>query len=135
MTQKEYYQFINDRNRCVPAYQQFQQGKKTATAGWSVFGVGAGLFVVGCGMALGEYIYHGYVDFHFDGDDMGFLGLVVFAPLSGVMMAVGAGVAGAGHNKMNNAYKAYNEYCAEQKPQLTLGITASSNGIGLALRF
>ena len=33
MTRKEYYTFINDRNRCVPAYQQFQKGLKQEKAG------------------------------------------------------------------------------------------------------
>ncbi|MBR4564483.1 MAG: hypothetical protein IKO26_08530 [Paludibacteraceae bacterium] len=33
MTRKEYYTFINDRNRCVPAYKQFQIGLKLEKTG------------------------------------------------------------------------------------------------------
>lgn len=63
LTRKEYYTFINDRNRCVPAYQKFQQGLKLEKAGkWTAI-AGAGMLLVGTlTLAIGMPVNVKYVE-------------------------------------------------------------------------
>ena len=192
MTQKEYYQFINNRDRCVPAYQQFQQGLKLEKYGKWTTVAGAGVLLVGTlTLAIGvpvnakkadryrswaEYYYDyysnysetkdftvkekGYYDgyYHSNSDrywnsssqhtqnisygenavyyrDARVNCLVAGSVLMGVgaVVAVPGGILwGVGISKKNNAYKAYNQHCAEP---LTLNFQYTGNGLGLALRF
>ena len=138
MTQKEYYQFINNRDRCVPAYQQFQKGLKLEEYGkWTTI-AGSGVVLVGTltlaiGMPVNENGYYGYYGWVPNGT---YYSCII---AGSVLMGVGAVVAvsggilwGVGISKKNNAYKAYNQHCAEP---LTLNFQYTGNGLGLALNF
>jgi len=41
--------------RCTAAYQQYMSGRRTATAGWVLFGAGLGLATAGVGMTTGIF--------------------------------------------------------------------------------
>lgn len=57
--------------------------------------------------------------------------------MGGAFGAAGIPLVSVGYNKMNNAYKKYNQHCAPNSgtAQMTLKLQSSSNGIGLALTF
>lgn len=123
VTRKEYYKFINNRD-CVPAYQQFQSGKKCAIAGWSTLGAGV-LFVFIGGMC--------FISPNFSGEIAGCL----LSPIGAGLALAGIPLVSVGYYRMNNAYKQYNHHCAPNKgmAQMTLKLQSSSNGLGLALNF
>ena len=131
MTQKEYYQFINDRNRCVPAYQQFQQGLKLEEYGKWTTVAGSGAVLVGTlTLAIGVPVSD-YNDNYSTRFNCGFAGSV-FMIAGGLAAIAGATMWTVGIGKKNNAYKAYNQQCAEP---LTLNVQYTGNGLGLALNF
>lgn len=122
VTRKEYYNFINNRN-CIPAYQQFQTGKKCVIAGWAALGSGLAIMTIGLS-CLAE-----------DGEG-GVIACCVLAPIGGAT-AVCAGIPllSVGYSKMNNAYKKYNEYCSpDKKPSyVSFNLQSSKNGLGFAI--
>ena len=130
MTRKEYYQFINNRNRCVPAYQQFQKGHKLEKGGkWTTI-ASAPVFLAGILTLSCMRVAH---------DNDGGSAEAECAIAGGILTFVGgaAAVSGGiswsvGVRKKDNAYKAYNQHCAEP---LTLNFQYTGNGLGLALNF
>ncbi len=123
MTKKEYYKFINNRN-CIPAYQQFQSGRKCMIAGWSTMGAGA-LF-----MFIGGMCFIGASPGMFEAG-------AIFMGIGGASVSAGIPLVSVGYARMNNAYKKYNQYCAPKQmaSAVTLNLQSSQNGIGLALSF
>lgn len=135
MNRKEYYNFINNKN-CIPAYQQFQTGKKCVTAGWVTFGSGLTIMTIGlCCLAADQHYYNGS---YYEHDYSGSIACCVLAPIGGAT-AVCAGIPllSVGYYKMNNAYKKYNEYCSpDKKPSyVSFNLQSSANGLGLAIHF
>ena len=123
VTRKDYYNFINNKD-CIPAYQQFQTGKKCVTAGWVTFGSGLTIMTIGL-CCLGADNYEG-----------GEIACCILAPIGGAT-AVCAGIPllSVGYSKMNNAYKKYNEYCSpDKKPSyVSFNLQSSKNGLGFAI--
>lgn len=135
VTRKDYYNFINNKD-CIPAYQQFQTGKKCVTAGWVTFGSGLTIMTIGlCCLAANSSYYNGS---YYVYNNSGTIACCVLAPIGGAT-AVCAGIPllSVGYHKMNNAYKKYNEYCSpDKKPSyVSLNLQSSANGLGLALHF
>lgn len=125
---EEYYDFINNRDLCLPAYQQFQQGLKHEKYGkWSgIAGAGvllAGTLTMAIGVPTADDGYKEKKCYIAGGVLMGVGGAAAISGLS--MWAIGI-------KKKNNAYKAYNEHCAES---LSLNVMYKGNGLGLALQF
>ena len=122
MNRKEYYNFINNKN-CVPAYQQFQTGKKLSKAGWWTMGAGGVIAFVG-GMC-------------FIGSDGAYVTGVCLAPMGAGVFGIGGFLVWAGYSKMNNAYKRYNDNCSPDKKTsyVSFNLQSSANGLGLAIHF
>ena len=55
--------------------------------------------------------------------------------IGGTFIAASIPILSVGYHRRNNAYKMYNLEQKMQQPQLSLGMQASENGIGLALQF
>ena len=119
---KTCYKFLQDnRQVCIPAYQQFQYGKKLSIAGWSVMGAGIlGIFIGGMCFLV---------------DDEAGIILCSMSPF--VVAGAGIPLVSVGYSKMNNAYKKYNNHCAPKQTAsaVTLNLQSGKTGIGLALNF
>ena len=126
VNRKDYYNFINNKN-CIPAYQQFQTGKKLSKAGWWTMGAGGVIAFVGCMCFIGE------TNQNWDAVTGG----LVLAPMGAGLFGLGGSFVWAGYSKMNNAYKKYNENCSpDKKPSyVSLNLQSSANGLGLAIHF
>ena len=126
VNRKEYYNFINNKN-CIPAYQQFQIGKKLSKAGWWTMGTGGVIAFVGCMCFIGR------VNQNWDATSAGY----VLAPMGAGVCIIGSSCVWAGYSKMNNAYKRYNENCSpDKKPSyVSFNLQSSANGLGLAIHF
>ena len=140
MTRKEYYNFINNRDLCIPSYLQFQQGLKLEKAGkWTTVAGAGTLLLGGLIMAIGIP-----VNVHYETNGMvrdeqmrerysGCLASgITFFCLGGVTVLSGVTIWSVGIVKKNKAYEKYNDHCA--KP-VTLDMKYTGNGIGLALQF
>lgn len=143
MTKKEYYNFINNRDLCVPSYVQFQQGLKLEKAGKWTTVAGAGTLLLG-GLILAIGIP---VNVHYDDYSTGteiideakrdrYYGCEVtgftFFCIGGVTALCGVTMWSVGIVKKNKAYEKYNDHCA--KP-VTLDLKYTGNGLGLAFKF
>ena len=98
------------KNNCTEAYGKYQNGRTIATVGWVLFGVGLGLD----------------------------LGLVWISPYSG-LIGLACEIACiptliVGYNRMHSSAEIFNVSCGRNS-FVSLGITASQNGVGLALNF
>lgn len=136
MDRKAYEQFL--RENCPQAYKKYNDGKKWYIAGWSIFGAGMALTGVGIGMlvAAGNSDYDRSTDKEYRNKwssiDAGGEALVITGPVIAGLAFIPIGI---GHGMRNNAYKTYNKKCASSSSNLTFGITAGKNGIGLAMKF
>ena len=98
------------KNNCAEAYGKYQNGRTIATVGWVLFGVGLGLD----------------------------LGLVWISPYSG-LIGLACEIACiptliVGYNRMHSSAEIFNVSCGRNS-FVSLGVTASQNGFGLALNF
>ena len=123
MDKKAYEQFLRDN--CPQAYKKFNDGKKWYIAGWSIFGVGIALTGAGIGMSVGA----GRTDYSMSEAGEA---LVITGPVIAGLSFIPIGI---GHGMRNNAYKTYNKKCASSSNNLTFGIMAGQNGLGLAMKF
>lgn len=126
VTRKDYYNFINNKN-CIPAYLQFQTGKKLSKAGWWTMGAGGVIAIVG-GLCFIDDNHDTY-----SGRNAG----IVLASMGGGVLIIGSSCVWAGYSKMNNAYKKYNEHCSPDKKTsyVSFNLQSSANGLGLAIHF
>ena len=125
VNRKEYYNFIINNKNCIPAYQQFQTGKKLTKAGWWTMGAGGVIAFAG-----GMFLIFGYEN---PADVAG----LCLAPMGAGVFIIGSSCVWAGYSKMNNAYKRYNENCSpDKKPSyVSFNLQSSANGLGLAIHF
>ncbi len=153
MDQQAYVRFLQEN--CVEAYSQYNKGKKLIGAGWGLFAVGLAAVAGGsvC-MALSEpypsfsqsytYVYdeitgnyetvmtNNTSDDTYSLDFLGIIG-VSFISVGSSMTVASIPLLAVGYTKRNKAYQVYNEKCVSAP--LSLNITASHNGLGLALNF
>ena len=118
MSETEYMNFV--QNNCFEAFQSHQSGKKLVKNGWTFFGVGLGCFIVSIPLAWVPYSI--YYDPILWGAGSGFL------ISSAVCLPIG-------YSRVHNSHEIFNQQCARRTAKLELGIQASQNGLGLALKF
>ena len=118
MSEAEYLAFV--QNNCIEAWQTYQQGKKLAKTGWTLFGVGLGSVVLGTAVCWAP-------------------GSIIYSP---ILWGAGAGMfigsipcIAIGNSRKKNSYEIFNEQYARRATALEFGIQASQNGIGLAMKF
>ena len=66
---------------------------------------------------------------------LGYAGIVLASLGGGAFIPASIPCLVVGKVKMNNTHEIYNESCARQGNELTFGIQASQNGIGIAMNF
>lgn len=115
---------------CPQAYDYYKQGKKLSTAGWVLMGVGPALIAGGCVM-----IFSGSYDSEKGHDGIGNGGIALMTIGSVGMTCISIPLLSVGYYRQNNAYKVYNNKCTSSHVNLSLNLTASQNGLGLALQF
>jgi hypothetical protein len=98
------------KNNCADAYRLYDHGRKVSTAGWVLLGVGVGLDI-GFSWWLP---YSGYV------------GLACELACIPTLIV--------GYTQMHRSADLFNSFCVGKK-QAYWSVTASENGIGLALNF
>ena len=124
------------RHNCQQAYDQFAKGLKLSNAGWVCFGLGLGMDVAAIGTAVA------YINSAKTG---GSQAIPTGNPLYITAMCLGAGalvleiasipMLAVGYSQMHSSVDVYNVVCktASARPYWTL--QASSNGLGLAMKF
>lgn len=144
MTEDEYLHFIH--YNCPEAWESYQKGSTLWKTGWGLFGAGGGCVVLGClnvvmggmfawataegrsngreGQSKGDMLIHGM---YISGQTL--IGLGVLSMHAAVPCLI------VGKIKRNNSHEVYNEVCARPQPEITFGVQASSNGLGLAINF
>ena len=133
MSEDEYIDFI--RVNCKEAWEYYQSGCNLWSAGWKLFGCGAGFTILGgvlYGVGVSVFLYD---DYNYDA----YLGMTI---PGAILLAGGSGCLAAsvpclivGGIRKNNSDNEYNETCGRQKYAVTFGIQASQNGLGLAMNF
>ena len=98
------------KNNCTEAYNKYQQGHNVAIAGWCLFGVGLGLDV--CSMCGVPYVW--------------------IPSLACEIACIPTLI--VGYTQMHRSADLFNATCGN-KSQLSWSVTASQNGMGLALNF
>lgn len=150
MDKKAYQDFL--KNTCPDAFVKYRDGKRTAIAGWVLFGAGCLISVggtVACSMSY-DYYYNEYVNY-WDSSDPAWKGYAyqcydkrnLYQNLMFTSMSVGPSLVFAsiitlpiGYTMMNKkSVDIYNARCNNKGTALNFGVTSSSNGIGLALQF
>ena len=104
------------RRNCPPAYNEYRSGLIMQYCGWSFLGAGIPLMAIGLWMAID-------LDDYFWG--MAATG-IAFTVTSIPLLAVG-------YPRAKKSHQTYNQYSMGYP--MTLNLQASSNGIGLALKF
>ena len=140
MNKREYRDFLS--TRCTPAYELFNKGYRLANAGWGLFGSGLAIEVAGVGMICAAFIQG---NSNTNGDlstglgnvaGMSFMfafGTIVCAT-GGILEVASIPMLCVGYSRMHNSVDVYNIEVHKQ-PALSLGVSSSTNGVGLALRF
>lgn len=116
------------QHNCQAAYDEFAKGYKTAKAGWALLGIGLGLDV---GSIVSSVLYiTNPTNLTYRNVTLGLaLGALAFEIACIPTIAVG-------YSKMHSSVDVYNVTCsstAHVRPSWTL--QASSNGLGLAMKF
>ncbi len=125
------------RNTCPEAFKQYQKGRRLMTAGWSVFGVGAGVFALGTGLIVANIVI---LENDPSTDEiitspLGLaFGLGICYPIAGGLMLTSVPILAVGYTERNKSVDTYNLHHAPE-PAVTYHITAGQNGIGFAINF
>jgi len=148
ISNKEVEEFLRLNN--PEAWESFKVGNPLWISGWCTFGVGAACMATGIGMLIVPAVHTVGSVFlwiltlgAYQMDDLNYdVGLVasVGAGLTyagEVLTAASIPLIVVGGIKKFSAHNIYNDNCQKQhpQPQLELALQASSNGLGLALRF
>jgi hypothetical protein len=114
----------------LPIYNEFHHAYQLSRTGWTLLGVGVGLDCLGLGLTIGSF---------FAGGDAGTIAMMT----TGAICCVAGGcceiacipVLVVGYTRMQNCMDYY--YSAEKSKRRVaqLSLTASVNGLGLALKF
>lgn len=126
----------------IPAYEQFQNGLCVSNVGWGLLGGGLALDIVGAGMIVGGAIQGA----NNSGSNLSLgIGNAVSATILIIFGQVCCYVGGAleiasiptlcvGYSRMHRSVDVYNVRRVEPS-NVSLGVSTSGNGIGLALNF
>ncbi len=125
------------RNTCPDAFREYNTGDKLITAGWSVFGVGAGVFAIGTGLIVANIIVL-ETDPSTEEVITSPLGIAIGMgfcwPIAGGLMLTSTPLLAVGYTKRNKSVDMYNASC-HVEPPITYHVTAGQNGLGFAVRF
>ncbi len=136
LTKHEYVSLL--KNTSPEAFRQYKTGKGLIIAGWSVFGVGAGVFtIVGLGGFVGQAISYAVDPPDPDRPEMPggiLIGMFFGMPIGAGVMLLSTPLLAVGYSQRNKSVKTYNQ-CISSEPPITYNITAGQNGIGLAINF
>ncbi len=141
LTKTEYSNLL--KNTCPEAFRQYEKGRKHIIAGWSVFGVGATVFVVGSSLLCVADYYDRLHAEHFDperptmslGVGYTFTALDICYPIAGAFMLSSVPVLCVGYHNRNKSIETYNLQCGSKEPAITYNLTAGQNGLGFAINF
>lgn len=134
MDKKAYIRFLE--TNCPAAWQKANSGYKTATAGWCLLGIGAGLEiggVIGIIATTGSIINGTIVDGTTAVNST--LGLATLYYVGAVSIVASIPTIAVGYAKMHNSVDVYNVACATAQVRPYWSIQTSKNGIGLAYNF
>ncbi len=134
MDKKAYIRFLE--TNCPAAWQKANSGYKTATAGWCLLGIGAGLElggVIGVIATTGSII-NGTTD---DGMTAvnSTLALAALYYVGTFSIVASIPTIAVGYAKMHNSVDVYNVACTTAQVRPYWSIQTSKNGIGLAYNF
>ena len=128
MSEKEYLNFI--QKNCPEAWGSYQKGESLAKSGAILLGCGLGSVLGGAlWMGVGFGINNPKIR------GLGYAGVALTSLGGGLLIPASIPCLVVGKVKMNNTHEVYNECCARQNKELTFGIQASQNGIGIAMNF
>lgn len=128
MNPKECDAFLAQNN--LPIYKEFHSGYKLQKTGWSLLGVGLGLDCIGLGLTIGSI---------FAPDEVAFAAMLGIGATS---LTIGScceiaciPVLVIGYTRMHDSVDYFNISQRNKQKTLSLNLTASQNGLGLALNF
>lgn len=108
---------------CPEALKYYNNARKWVIGGWSGFGTSIAMVIVG---GIGITIP----------DGLDYASLFFLLPFGCAGFVTSLTIACIGHHRINNTYKIYNKSCVAQKqPPLSLQFGATSNGLGMTLKF
>ena len=133
MDKKAYIRFLE--TNCPAAWQKANSGYKTATAGWCLLGIGAGLEIGGVigVIATAGSMVNGTTDSMTAVNST--LGLVALYYVGAVSIVASIPTIAVGYAKMHNSVDVYNVACTTAQVHPYWSIQTSKNGIGLAYNF
>ncbi len=133
MDKKAYIRFLEAN--CPAAWQKANSGYKTATAGWCLLGIGAGLEIGGVigVIATAGSMVNGTTDSMTAVNST--LGLVALYYVGAVSIVASIPTIAVGYAKMHNSVDVYNVACTTAQVHPYWSIQTSKNGIGLAYNF
>ncbi len=136
LSRQEYSNLL--KNTCPEAFKQYKHGRNLIISGWSVFGVGAGVFtIVGLGGIVGQAISYAVDPPDPDRPEMPggiLIGMFFGMPIGAGVMLVSTPLLAVGYSQRNKSVKTYNQ-CIANEPPITYHITTGKNGIGFAINF
>lgn len=116
------------------AYKKYMANQKLITAGWATFGIGTGV-MLSSPFAVIVYLKHSS-DWQDKRSRAAWAYWISALGAGGLVVgAVAIPLLSVGYHRQNHAYELYNYEQKKKQPQLSLGVQASENGIGLALQF
>lgn len=138
LSKREYYYYLGDRrltddeymeliNNCPESHLKYEKGVRQKRAGNII--LISGLTLAAAGVGVG--IYGGLEDSLDEDVSIGIGGVGLMLGVITPMVAIPIKIAGKVNRK--NAYKKYNEFCAQ--PKATLGFYPTANGVGVSLNF
>ena len=135
MDEKALEIFFRNNNREV--YLKYMKNKNIKTAGWSLFGGGLALIFTGGMCNLHEdfmeyYDADGHYHYWYEPSNEGAMAGYALWPIGIVSVVTSIPLLCVGYNN-KNVIQTFND--SNSRPAITLGLTSSKNGIGLALNF
>ena len=130
------------------AYKKYTQSQKLIKGGWATFGIGtsiglSSLIAVGIGIRP-FYEYHRNSNGVWQQEEFENIHnayriaqayCISASSVGGGIVLCSVPMLSIGYHRQNHAYEMYNYEQKNKQPQLSLGVQASENGIGLALQF
>ena len=115
------------KNNSPAAFAAYRKGNVAVAAGTTLLLAGLGLTTASTGLLVEQLLSNRYE---------GIISSSIMMGAGGLSTLVGVITLPIGTSRRNNAYKIYNyEQTTKQQAPLSLGVSASQNGIGLALQF
>lgn len=131
MDEKALAKFFRDNNRDV--YIKYMKNRNLKTAGWSLFGGGLALIFTGGMCHLDEDFHYSGGHYFYEPSDEGMIAGFTIWPIGLVSVITSIPILCVGYANDDKIVKQFNS--ARSGTAITLGLTSSQNGIGLALNF